>query len=50
MLIGPTHVHPITATSAYADVEHVHCLLLTVVYIPRQQYKMYIKLLKILFK
>ena len=50
MLIGYTHVNPITATSAYADVEHVHYILLTVVYIPRQQYKMYIKLLKILYK
>ena len=39
---------PITAKSAYADVEHVHYILLTVVYMPRQQCEMYIKLHKIL--
>ena len=38
--IGSTHVGPITATSAYADVVYLHYILLTVAYIMlRQQSK-----------
>ena len=40
--IGSTHVDSIAATSAYADVYYVHYKLLTVAYMPRQQYKKYI--------
>ncbi len=47
--IGSTNVDPITATSAYDDVADMYYLLLTVAYMPRQQYKMYIKVPKFLY-
>ncbi len=37
--IGSTHVDPITAMSAYADVAYIRYILLTVAYMPRQQSK-----------
>ena len=47
--IGFTHVDPITATSAYADVDYIHYILLTVVYMPRQHCEMYVKLPRIMY-
>ena len=49
MLTGSTHVDPITATSAYADMAYVRYILLTVAYMPRQQCKMLTKLIRILY-
>ena len=45
--IGSTHVDPITATSAYADVAYIHYILLNVAYMPRQHCKMYTIMIKI---
>ncbi len=45
--IGSTHVDPITATSAYADVACMHYILLNVAYMPRQQCKMCTNMYKI---
>ncbi len=47
--IGSTHVDPITATSAYDDVADMHYIVLTVVYMPRQQCEMYVKLPSIMY-
>ena len=43
--IGSTHVDPITATSAYADVACMHYVLLNVAYMPRQQSIIYVLIL-----
>ena len=47
--IGSTHMDPITATSAYADVAYVRYITLTVAYMPRQQSKMYVYMHKIIY-
>ena len=48
-VIKSTCVDPVTATSEYADVAYMPCILLTVAYMPHQQCKIYIKLLKLLY-
>ncbi len=40
---------PITATSAYDDAAYMHNIVLTVVYMPRQQCEMYVKLPSIMY-